>query len=594
MTAYQVIQESFRRSRAYWKHVAAIFVLNLVASPLFLLKPLALKVLIDSGFGNRPMPGFITFFFPAGFEYSFMHVVWIAIALVLVVALLENIYSVCIWMLNTFTGEKLVRKFKSSLFDHIQQLSLSYHDRKGTADSIYRLQHDTSAIRTLIIGNLSPILTSVVTLVSLLVIMFSIHWQFGLLTCCLIPPMALLIRHSTRKLKKGWKEVKADESSAMGVAQEVLTSMRLVKSFGQEKKESARFMNKTNAAMRGQMNVARIGAFFYFRVGMLYAAGTAMFFYFGSMHVQSGEISLGVLTMVLAYLAQLYTPMEKISRNLNEIQSSITSLERVFTLEKERKEVPEAAHPLRIDRAGGEVEFKQVAFSYKPGTPVLKNLSFTVRAGDKVGIIGSSGAGKSTIFNLLMRFYDPHHGTVCLDGFDAKQYLLADYRKQFALVLQESVLFSTTIAENIAYGTEEMDMDKIVEAAKLANAHDFIAALPDGYDTLVGEKGMTLSGGERQRVAIARAFIKDAPILILDEPTSALDIHNEKEIMEAIERLMEHRTTFLITHRTGTLDKCNVILQLRNGELFNLQMENGERGAESGYTAMAANGKERE
>jgi ATP-binding cassette, subfamily B, bacterial len=565
-----IIKRIFKQARPFWHYIAGIFICNILATPIALLKPLALKILIDSGFGSKPMPGLVTFFFPNGYQFSFGSIVIISTSMVILIALIENLYMVIIWMLNTYTGEKLVRSFRSLLFDHIQRLSLAYHDLKGTSDSVYRIQYDTSAIRTFIIGNLSPILTSIITLTGMIIIMFSISWHFALITAAIIVPMVVLTRLSTKKLKKDWKKVKENESNAMSVIQEVLSSLRVVKAFGQEDGESERFMSKADIAMRGQLKVARTGAFFAFCIGMIYAIATASFIFFGAKYVHAGEITIGELIMVITYLGQIYGPLDKISKNLNEIQSSVTSMERVYTLLDEEKEVKETTNPVPLSRAIGQMEFDSVSFNYKTEKPVLSNVTFKIQPGDRVGIMGSTGAGKSTLINLITRFYDPSDGVVSLDGTDIRNYRLSDYRRQFSIVLQDSVLFSTSLGENIAYGTRDATSKEIIEAAKMANAHEFIMGFKDGYDTIVGERGLTLSGGERQRIAIARAFIKNAPILILDEPTSSLDVKTESQIMEAIDRLMKDRTTFLITHRLDTLRKCNIILHLEKGRLVEI------------------------
>ncbi len=569
-TTTSIFKRILKHARPYWLHIAAIFFLNVLASPLGLLKPLGLKILIDSGFGSEPLPGIIKLFFSSSFEFSFITIVFISVFLVIGVALIENLYVIAIWILNTYTGEKLVRSFRSHLFNHMQRLSLAYHDRKGTADSVYRVQYDTGSIRTFIINNLSPIITAFVSLLGIIIVMFAINWRFALITFAIIPPMAFLTQLSTRKLKKDWKKVKENESNAMSVIQEVLTSLRVVKAFGQEENETVRFMSKSDEAMRGQIKVAWIGALFHSSVGMIFAIGTGLFFYFGSNYVKTGNMTIGELTMVIAYLSQIYAPLDKITRNLNDIQSSIASIERVFLLLDEQIEVKETLDPLHLARVTGSIEFSNVNFSYEKETGILNNISFRIESGDRVGIMGSTGAGKSTLINLITRFYDPDSGELLVDGVNVKKYKLADYRKQFSIVLQEPVLFSTSIAENIAYGRVDAAEKDIIEAARLANAHDFIVNLKDGYNTLVGERGMKLSGGERQRISIARAFIKNAPILILDEPTSSLDVKTEAQIMDAMERLVEGRTSFLITHRLDTLDRCNIILHLEKGMLVEM------------------------
>ncbi|GAA4013925.1 ABC transporter ATP-binding protein [Hymenobacter fastidiosus] len=572
-TSY-LLKRSFDQARPHWLYIAGIFICNFFTVPITLMKPLALKILIDSGFGAKPVPNFITFFFPSNYEFSFASVIGLSISLVIFVALIDNIYIVVIWLLNTYTGERLVRDFRLHIFNHIQQLSLAYHDRKGTAESVYKIQYDAYAIRTLIIENLSPILSSFITLTGMIVVMLNINWHFAIIACSVIPPMAILIRFSSKKLKKEWQKVKENESNAMSVIQEVLTSLRVVKAFGQENGESGRFMSKTDMAMKGQLKVAWIDASFYFCIGMTYAIGTALFIFLGAKYVYSGEMTLGELTMVMTYLGQIYGPLDTISRNLNEVQSSLVSLGRVYSLLDEEKEVKEIANPVNFIRANGLFEFHNVSFHYKKETSILNDLSFKIYPGDRVGIIGSTGAGKSTLISLITRFYDPTYGQILVDGVNIKEYKLSDYRKQFSIVLQEPVLFSTTIGENIAYGLPNASKAEITEAAKMANAHNFIINYPDGYDTLTGERGMNLSGGERQRISIARAFIKNAPILILDEPTSSLDVKNESQIMEAMERLVKGRTTFLITHRLDMLNSCNIILHLEKGCLEEIIINN--------------------
>ncbi|GEO11775.1 hypothetical protein SAE01_42710 [Segetibacter aerophilus] len=353
----------------------------------------------------------------------------------------------------------------------------------------------------------------------------------------------------------------------MSVIHEVLGSLRVVKAFGQEENESERFLKRSNKAVEGQMQMARLGATFQFMVSMVFTIGSVLIIYFGAQYVHAKEMTLGELTLVLAYIGQVFGPLQTISKNIAEIQSSLVSVDRVFSVLDEEKEVDDNPHAIHLDRAKGAFQFKDVSFCYDVERPILKEVSFEVRPGDRVGIMGSTGAGKSTLVSLLNRFYDPSTGVVMVDEVDIKKYKLKDYRSQFSIVLQEPVLFSTTISENIRYGKPGATEKEIIEAAKAANAHDFIIRSKDGYNTMVGERGLQLSGGERQRISIARAFIKNAPILILDEPTSSLDVKTEAQIMEAMERLMEGRTTFMITHRLDTLSSCNFILHLEEGKL---------------------------
>jgi ATP-binding cassette, subfamily B, bacterial len=563
----QLIRRIFVHARPYWLHMVGLFILTLLATPIALLKPLGMKIVIDSGFGAVPLPGFIRTFFPGNYEFTFGSVIIVAVAFILLVALIDNLNGYFSWLLSTLTGEKLVLNFRTLLFNHIQRLSLAYHDTKGASDSLYRIQWDTMCIRSFLLGQVSPLISSFITLLSMITVMFMINWQFALIALCVIPPLYILTRLRSKKLRKDWYKVKDAESNAISVVHEVLGSLRVVKAFGQEENESDRFINRSQRAVDGQMQMARLGAKFQFMVGMIFTTGTALFIYFGANFVHSGEMTLGELTLVLAYLGQVFGPLQSISKNISELQSSIASIDRVFSVLDEEKEVEDTPHAVHLPRVKGSFEFKNVSFSYDKERPTLKDVSFKVRPGDRVGIMGSTGAGKSTLISLLNRFYDPSSGIITVDGVDVKSYKLKDYRSQFSIVLQEPVLFSTTISENIRYGRPGATEKDIIEAAKAANADPFILRSKDGYNTKVGERGMQLSGGERQRISLARAFIKNAPVLILDEPTSSLDIKTEAQIMEAMERLMEGRTTFMITHRLDTLSSCNIILHLEEGKL---------------------------
>jgi ATP-binding cassette subfamily B protein len=303
-------------------------------------------------------------------------------------------------------------------------------------------------------------------------------------------------------------------------------------------------------------------------VGLTIAGGAAATLLMGVLHVRAGTLTIGSLLVVMAYQAQLYEPLKTLSKKVADLQSGFASAERAFALMDELPEVLERPHARPLARAAGRVTFYNVQFSYDDTRPILRDISFEAEPGARVGIQGATGAGKTTLTNLLMRFYDPAAGQILLDGVDLRDYKLADLRNQFAMVLQEPVLFSTSIAENIAYAQPQATEEEIVAAAKAANVHDFISNLPDGYQTRVGERGMRLSGGERQRISLARAFLKDAPILLLDEPTSSIDTRTEAGIMETMERLMRGRTTFMIAHRLTTLRDCDLRLEIENGRLF--------------------------
>jgi ATP-binding cassette subfamily B protein len=341
--------------------------------------------------------------------------------------------------------------------------------------------------------------------------------------------------------------------------------VRVVKAFGREDKEQERFLEQSSRRVRREMEVATLQGTFDLFIGIVMAAGSAATLLIGVGQVRAGAISLGNLLLVMAYLQQIYKPLRTLSKKSADLQSSLASAERAFALLDELPEVSERRDARRVSRASGTILFLDVSFAYDAEHTVLHRVSFAAPAGTRVGIRGATGAGKTTLMGLLMRFYDPTDGEILLDGVDLRDYHLGDLRRQFAIVLQEPVLFSTSIAENIAYGRPEATREAVVEAARLANAQDFIAALPEGYDTLVGERGMRLSGGERQRISLARAFLLDAPILILDEPTSSVDVKTEEVIIEAMQRLMKGRTTFMISHRLDTLASCDMQVEIEQG-----------------------------
>ena len=347
-------------------------------------------------------------------------------------------------------------------------------------------------------------------------------------------------------MRPQYRRTKKLESSALGVVQEVLTSLRVIKAFGREESEGARFEDVSPKGLRARLKITLAESLFGVLISLIMAVGTAAVLFIGIRNVQSDKLTLGELLLVLAYLSQLYGPLRTISRKMASLQDHFASGHRAFEFLDEAPEVVDKPNAKRLERAIGDIELRDVSFSYDTETPVLEGVSFEIPAGTRLSIRGRTGAGKTTLASLLTRFYDPTGGEVLLDGVDIRDYKLSDLRHQFAIVLQDPLLFSTSIAENVAYARPDATMDEIVAATRAADAHEFISRLPDRYDTVVGERGMRLSGGERQRISLARAFLKDAPILILDEPTSSVDIETEEAIMSAMRRLMVGRTTFMI------------------------------------------------
>ena len=567
-TDVAILRRLLEQARPYWGHLAGIFTIDLLATPLALLTPLPLMLAVDSVIGSEPLPWFIALMTPDFVTDSKGAVLGLIAALVVLFALLNQVQKLGGWLLQTYTGEKLALAFRARLLRHAQHLSLTYHDTRGTSDSIYRIQYDAPAIQWVVIYGLTPFVTASFTLLGMIVVTAQIDWQLALIALAVSPVLFLLTQVFRRRLRGQWREVKQLEHSALSIIQEVLGALRVVKAYGQEEREHGRFMHRSREGLWARLRVITGESAFNFSVGLTIALGTAAVLYVGATHVQAGILTLGQLLLVMAYLAQLYQPLQTLGQQVTKLQGGLTSAERAYALLDEASDVAERPDARALDRAQGTVEFDKLSFSYDGTTKILKNISFRVPAGARVGIKGRTGSGKSTLMNLLMRFYDPADGRILLDNVDLRDYRLADLRDQFAIVLQDPLLLSSSIEENIAYARPEATEEEIIEAARAANADEFIRELPQGYDTQVGERGLRLSGGQRQRIALARAFLKDAPVLILDEPTSSVDVKTEARIVEAMDRLMQNRTTFMIAHRLSTLRSCDILLSLGNGKLL--------------------------
>jgi ATP-binding cassette subfamily B protein len=554
-------------ARPWWPHVTAVFLLSLLSAPLALLLPLPLQIVVDCVVGAHPAPAYLRTLLPARFVASPAALLGTAAGLLVTVALLQQVEGFGSWLLQLYTGEKLVLDVRSRLFRHLQRLSLRYHDTMGTGDSLYRIQSDASAMQYVIISGLVPFVTSAVTLAGMIWVTVRIDRRLALAALVVVPILFTLTEIYRRRVRDRWRVVKESESAAMSIVQEVLAAVRVVKAFGQEEREGDRFVRAARRSLAEQMKVVLAESAFGLLVALTLAGGSAAVLFIGARHVQSGALTLGSLLLVMAYLAQLYRPLETISRKVASLQASLASAGRVFALLDRVPDVVERRGARPLARAAGRMSLRDVSFAYGEGRPALEGVSLEVPAGACVGVAGPTGAGKTTLLCLLARLADPTAGQIRLDGVDLRDYRLADLRRQFAIVLQEPVLFSTTIAENIAYGRPGASREEIVEAARAAYAHDFVMRLPQGYATVAGERGMGLSGGERQRIALARAFLMDAPILLLDEPTSAVDVRSEAIILDAIRRLMRGRTTFMVAHRLHTLAGCDLRLEIAHGRV---------------------------
>ena len=566
-SSLELYRRLFLEIRPYRLHIGAILLVTLLSPPLSLLIPLPLKIAVDSVIGSHPIPAFLQPVIPQAIIGSPGNMLTFVIVLMMVVALLGGLQRVASTLLRTYTGEKLTLAFRNKLFRHVQRLSVSYHDTRGTTDSTYRIQYDAPAIQWMAVDGFIPFVSAGLTLAGMIYIITLLDWQLAAVAIAISPVLYLGARTFNSRLRNQWGDIMHLDSSAFSVVQEALSALRVVKAFGQEEREQERFVRHSSESFLARVRAAWSEGAFDLLIGVTTAAGTASVLFLGVRHVQSGTLTLGELMMVMSYLAQLFGPLASLSEMTARAQRSLASAERAFALLDEAHDVVENKNGVPISRASGAVTLQDVCFAYNGEYPVLSDISFAIEPGTRVGIMGMTGGGKSTLVSLLTRFHDPTKGQILLDGVNLRDYKLADLRNQFGIVLQESILFSTSIGENIAYARPGALQHEIVDAAKAANAHEFITRLPDGYGTLVGERGMQLSGGQRQRIALARAFLKNAPILILDEPTSSIDIKTEREIIEVMERLSIGRTVFIIAHRLSTLKHCDLLLGIEHGQV---------------------------
>lgn len=554
-----------RQAKPYWGHLFGVFMLSLIAAPLALLMPLPLKVVIDSVLGGKPVPETIAWLFPDSALASTGALLTACAIIIVAAALLVQIQALISWVYKTWVGEQLVLAFRARLFDHLQRLSITFHTKEGTSDSIYRLQFDAPSIQSVSIYGVIPTATALIKVLALVYVTARIDLTIALIAIGVGPVLLGLTQIYRGPLRRRWSAARSAESAAMSVVQESLGAVRVVKAFGQEERENERYTTEASRGASAAIRAVRAHGMFDLLVGLTTGIAAAVILYVGAQHVLDGALTLGELLLVMAYLSQLFTPLREMGTRLADMQKGLASAERVFSVLDEQVEADEKPDAKGIERASGGFVFKDVAFGYEPGQRVFANVDLDIPAGSRVGIAGRTGSGKSTLISLLTRFYDPQVGRIELDGTDLRDLKLRDLRKQFGIMPQEAVLFSTSIRENIAYGRPGATEAQIIEAAKNASAHEFIQAMPEGYETSVGDRGARLSGGERQRIALARAFLQDAPILLLDEPTSALDSGTEADVMDAVERLMQGRTAFIIAHRLSTLEGCDVRLQIEDG-----------------------------
>jgi ATP-binding cassette subfamily B protein len=564
MTLFSILR---RELWAFRRRLLAILILGLLAMPIALAVPLPLKIIVDNVLGHQPLSGVLAALLPDAVTGTRTGVLVFALFLLLAVTVLGLFQSQSLWLLSESTGEKMVLRLRSQMFEHVQRLSLAYHDKDGLTDATYRIQYDAPAIHQLIVWGVVPLVSAIATFFGMLYVIIRASVPLSMVALGISPIVIFLTLTGSRRLGPQWERVKQLEISALGVVQEVLGAIRVVSAFSQERRELDRFVSSSARGVHERLGVMSRESTIAVLIGLTFGIGTMLVLFLGVREVDGGTLTLGSLLLVISYLGQLYGPLQMVGKQIVAQQGTLVSVRRAFELLGQEPAVVQRKDAREIDRVAGAVSFRNVGFSYPDGHRVLDHAAFDIPAGTRVAITGPTGSGKTTLMSLLTRFYDPQEGEILIDGVDLRDYRLADLRRQFAIVLQEPVLFSTSIAANIAYAQPDATFEQIVAAARAANAHDFISRLPQGYETSVGGRGAKLSGGERQRIALARAFLKNAPILIMDEPTSSVDTVTEAAILAAMETLMEGRTAFLITHRLYAIARCDMHIVVREGHV---------------------------
>jgi ATP-binding cassette subfamily B protein len=453
------------------------------------------------------------------------------------------------------------------VFTHLQTLPRSTHDGPRTGDIVVRLTSDVKTLRDLMVNHVEKLGRYALTFVSTIAIMTWMNWRLTLLGLTVVPLVYCASYWFSREIRRAVKQKRSREGAVASIVQETLASLPEVQAFTQEDSERDRFRREARQSLDAGLESSRLGGAFTRSIKVLNTVGTALVVWYGATRVLHGTLSPGDLVVFVAYVRELYEPIQNLSELWVQFAEAAVSGERVLDLIKTAPRIQDAPHAIRAPSFRGEIRFDNVVFGYERDTPVLNQMSFRIAAGETVALVGASGSGKSTVLNLLLRFHDPWQGRVLIDGEDVRRFKLRSLRSQVSAVFQEPVLFRRTVAENIAYGKAGSIMPEIVEAAKTAKAHEFILALPEGYETVLDERGGNLSGGQRQRIALARAFLRDAPILILDEPTSGLDALTQSQLSETLEELARARTTIVIAHRLSTVERANRILVLQDGHV---------------------------
>ena len=532
-----------------------------------LAEPWPLKVVLDTVLKARPDTGWLLQAIFSAVGTDKIAILRFAAIAVLLIAAVGAVSAYAERYLTTSVGQYVMHDLRQTLYSHIQRLSLDYHDRKYTGDLISRLTSDIDSIQSFIASGLLGALTSSLTLVGMIIVMSYLNWQFTLIALSVAPLLFVVVFHYTRSIKTASREVRRKEGEMVSVIQEVLSAIRVVKAFAGEEYEQRRLAKESRESIGMALLVRNLKSKLSPAVDMIVAAGTCLVLWFGGRMALRGVLSAGSLVLFIWYLGKMYKPMRDLSKMTDTYARAAVGYERIREVLETDRQVKDLPGARRAPEFRGQIELKGVSFSYGPNCPILKQIDLIIEPGQVAALVGPTGAGKTTIISLIPRFYDPDAGIVKIDGTDVRLFQQKSLRQQISFVLQETLLFHGPVWSNIAYGKPDASRGDIRRAAMQANAHEFIEHLPQAYDTIIGERGMTLSGGQRQRIAIARAVIRNTPILVLDEASSGLDAASEKLVYDALNRLMKGKTSIVIAHNLSTIRSADMIFVVDEGEI---------------------------
>jgi len=568
-----IYRRVLRYYRPYRTQTVVGLFLSLCGIGLNLLKPWPFKIIVDQilphpGSEYYTLPRLI--FFVGRFSTPTLSRSGIILALCLALVVLQFLWGITNWLTNYIfvkIGLEALLKLRTEIYAHLQRLSLKFHDTRRSSDSSFRVAYDSQSIQTIYNKGFTNIFGSAITLVGTFAIMVRIDWQLTLLSLAVVPALLATIYFFAHRIRRESTHIQEQESAVLAQAQEGLSSIRMIHAFGREDWEVRQFQAQARQSLQANLRLTLTNVNSALVISTLMVTGTAAMYYLGTLHVIAGTLTLGSLLVFSAYLLMLYQPLESLTYTTWAMEGATAGARRCFEILDREDDVTDSPNAITIEKTKGALEFQRVSFGYSDERTVLQEVDLRIEPNQIVSLVGGTGAGKSTLLSLVPRFYDPTSGIVMLDGRNLREITKKSLRAQIGIVLQDTLLFSTTVRENIAYGRPGATQDEIIDAAKRAQAHEFIGSLPDGYDSLVGERGGHLSVGQRQRIGIARAFLKNAPILLLDEPTSALDPATEAAIMETIKELMRGRTTLIVTHRLATIHDVDHIVVLDQGRV---------------------------